>query len=240
VSTTTSHFTTLIEKVLASSWITLYGFYAHAGNAYASTSSAHAEEYLESEVEAVNRAASIALALSKKTLPEVDWVLSVGSTPTAHAASGNKPGELERLLGTLELHAGNYPMLDLQQLHTSLVDLPRVAQRVLATVISLYPAREEGMCDAGALAMSKDTGPDGTFGKVINKPGWVLGRVSQEHGILTRVSVEAEELQIGEMLEVVGPHACLTAAAYPFYYVVDSGEGDGKTVVDVWVPWKGW
>lgn len=33
--------------------------------------------------------------------------------------------------------------------------------------------------------------------------------------------------------------ACMTAAAHPYYFVVDSESG-GDKVVDVWVPWKGW
>ena len=56
---------------------------------------------------------------------------------------------------------GNYPMLDLQQLHTSLISPSDIAQRILATVVSYYPGRgengqDEALCDAGAIAMSKD------------------------------------------------------------------------------------
>jgi len=148
-------------------------------------------------------------------------------------------------------------MLDLQQLHTDLIDRSRIAQRVLATVVSYYPGRgaggsDEAMCDAGAIAMSKDTGPSGVFGEVIGKP-WNLGRISQEHGILTQsMSVRSPEngelntgggdrLELGSMIEIVGQHACLTAASYPWYYVVDSSvEGGRDSVQDIWVPWKGW
>ena len=144
-------------------------------------------------------------------------------------------------------YAGNYALLDLQQLHTGLIDRTQVAQRVLATVISYYPGRgvegtDEAMCDAGAIAMSKDTGPSGSFGDVIGKP-WKLGRISQEHGTLVRVHGGAgnEELNIGDIVQIVGQHACLTLAAYPWYYVVDSEvESRGLVVEDVWVPWKGW
>lgn len=140
-------------------------------------------------------------------------------------------------------------MLDLQQLHTGLIDRTRIAQRVLATVISYYPGRgangtDEALCDAGAIAMSKDTGPSGGFGEVIGK-SWRLGRVSQEHGILTRSGTETaageDQLRIGDVVQIVGQHACLTLAAYPWYYVVDSSKGNNASVVeDVWVPWKGW
>ena len=92
--------------------------------------------------------------------------------------------------------------------------------------------------------MSKDTGPSGSFGEVLDS-SWKLGRVSQEHGILTRDSVGTPEgqeaLRVGQVIQIVGQHACLTLAAHPWYYIVDSeDEGDAKTVQDVWVPWKGW
>ena len=139
-------------------------------------------------------------------------------------------------------------MLDLQQLHTTLIDRGRVAQKVLSTVISYYPGRGEGrgdeaLCDAGAIAMSKDTGPSGHFGEILGRP-WLLQRMSQEHGILTRTPGKDDTeggLKVGDRVEIVGQHACLIAAAYPWYYIIDSSieEGAGR-VVDVWVPWKGW
>ena len=104
---------------------------------------------------------------------------------------------------------------------------------------------DEAMCDAGALAMSKDTGPSGTFGEVVGK-SWVLGRISQEHGTLVRKAgagqpVGNDALQVGEVVEIVGQHACLTLAGHPWFYIVDSGiSGGGGVVEDVWVPWKGW
>jgi D-serine ammonia-lyase len=126
-----------------------------------------------------------------------------------------------------------------------------VAQKVLATVISYYPGRgvdgtDEAMCDAGALAMSKDTGPSGTFGEVIGK-SWLLGRISQEHGTLVKKGAtdssagDDDTLRVGEVVEIVGQHACLTLAGHPWYYIVDTGvPGGGRIVEDVWVPWKGW
>jgi D-serine deaminase-like pyridoxal phosphate-dependent protein len=102
------------------------------------------------------------------------------------------------------------------------------------------------MCDAGGIALSKDTGPMGGYGELVGShgKGWRIGRISQEHGILVaspNVSSKPEPLQLGDMVEIVGQHACLIAAAYPWYYVVDSSAEDKGTVVkDVWVPWKGW
>ncbi|KAI8995684.1 hypothetical protein BD414DRAFT_456783 [Trametes punicea] len=251
-------FEQLLRDVLASSSISLYGFYTHAGNSYASTSFTEAADFLLAEVNAVNSAASLALRIIADTpslqQPREPFVLSVGATPTAHAAKAELKARIEAgLKGVLELHAGNYPLLDLQQLNTGLITHRDIAQRVLATVISYYPGRGEGgsdeaMCDAGALAMSKDTGPRPGYGDVIGKP-WRLSRVAQEHGILSMMSPASFELgplqgdgslKLGDMVQIVGQHACLILAGYPWYYVVDSDVSDANVVVDVWVPWKGW
>ena len=261
-------FRALLELAIKSPAIEIFGFYCHAGHAYSSTSQGEASKYLTSEVNAVNDAAKLALSLlGRDETGSKRFVLSVGSTPTAHAATAESRIKVKDLLhGRLELHAGmswsnggcllfdvkpplgNYPLLDLQQLHTGMVDRGRIAQKVLSTVISYYPGRgergtDEALCDAGAIAMSKDTGPSGSFGEVIGKT-WKLGRVSQEHGTLTRSEVGApsgdDKIDIGEVVQVVGQHACLTLAAYPWYYIVDSSKGDPNVVVDVWVPWKGW
>jgi D-serine ammonia-lyase len=209
--------------LLKSSAINLHGFYGHDGNAYASTSLLEATKFLSGEVAAVNDAAQAALEIISRSTPSATltqpFVLSVGSTPTAHAASLETRKMLSQVLhGTLELHAGNYPMLDLQQQHTGLIDHTRVSQRVQATVISYYPGRgsdgtDEALIDAGAIAFSKDTGPSGGYGNVIGYP-WQLSRISQEHGILTTTenSSSNETLKVGTLVSIVGQHACLIAA----------------------------
>jgi D-serine deaminase-like pyridoxal phosphate-dependent protein len=251
-----------------SSAISVYGFYGHAGNAYASKSLSEASRFLGAEVDAVNTAAQLALDLLngplKRGPPSQPFILSVGSTPTAHAASAETRSTLSKLLhGSLELHAGepvrlewnqdqikirlgNYPVMDLQQEYTGMIDQSRIAQFVQATVVSLYPGRgaggtDEAIIDAGAIAFSKDTGPSGDFGKVLGT-NWRLGRMSQEHGILTigATRTESDSLKVGDLVEVVGQHACLIAAAYPWYYIVDTSVEGGRQIVDMWVPWKGW
>ena len=137
-------------------------------------------------------------------------------------------------------------MLDLQQIHTGLVDSSRVAHKVLATVISNYPGRgaggtDEALCDAGGIAMSKDTGPIKGYG-LVNGGTWYLKSISQEHGTLAQGSGNnSSSIKVGDQVEILGQHACMIAAAHPWYYIVDSGTAEGAArVVDVWVPCKGW
>jgi D-serine deaminase-like pyridoxal phosphate-dependent protein len=110
-----------------------------------------------------------------------------------------------------------------------------------ATVISAYPERKEALCDAGAIAMSKDVGPISGYGP-LNYPaelkGWSLGRTSQEHGILVapETGTSSQLPRIGTFVQITPQHACLTAAQHPWFLIVDGSE----EVVDIWVPCKGW
>ncbi|KIJ45268.1 hypothetical protein M422DRAFT_30119 [Sphaerobolus stellatus SS14] len=265
LSPDSSAFKALLLALLGTPAVSIYGFYCHAGQSYASTSVEEASKFLSDELQAVNMAAKLAQGLLNATHLESNhhqpFVLSIGSTPTAHAFGNPTDSVLyqlkSELYGKLELHAGNYPMLDLQQVHTGMVGPDRVSHKILTTVLSYYPKRgadgsDEAICDAGALALSKDTGPSGGFGDVVsdNGKGWYVGRVSQEHGILVQrpssdsgdaTPTQARELKEGEILQIIPQHACLTAACYPWFYVIDSDvEGGSNVVIDVWVPWKGW
>lgn len=185
-------------------------------------------------MECVREAAAFARELDL----DGEWILSVGATPTTQAAvhgatvPAAPPVKSWFPPDKLELHAGCYCLNDLQQEATGVAG--ELAVSVLATVVSTYPDRMEALCDAGALAMSKDAGPEPGFGRVLSHPGWSLGRVSQEHGILTGHSDVG--LKYGEKIRVVPNHACLTCACFPWFYVTDGGD----EVVDIWVPWKGW
>ncbi|WRT68112.1 uncharacterized protein IL334_005087 [Kwoniella shivajii] len=235
----------VVKAVLSSDQVEIFGFYSHFGQSYASDSLSKGSSYFEGEIDCVQSAAKVARELGAKG----DWILSVGATPTAHAAvleAENAHGGLE---GELELHAGCYCMCDLQQHATSMVSESQLALTVVAKVVSVYPHRREAMCDAGAIAVSKDTGRYPGFGRVISPDHarlWDLGRISQEHGTLIHRPgsenefAESNELKIGETVRIVPQHACLVCASFPWIYVVDEQSGKGEEVVDVWVPWKGW
>lgn len=104
-------FEDLLKVIYASSAISLYGFYCHAGDSYGSVGLSQGSQFLSSEVQTANEAAKLALDLisgwSGGKCEHPKFVLSVGSTPTAHSASVETRAQLGSLLhGTLELHAG--------------------------------------------------------------------------------------------------------------------------------------
>jgi D-serine ammonia-lyase len=144
--------------------------------------------------------------------------------------------------------SGNFPCNDLQQVSTGLVGKDRQAVRVLAEVCSVYPRRNEALINAGALALSRETSPNFPgFGAVVGKPGWHVARVSQEHGIVgwkgspgddsgEASPAVADNFHVGEKVFLHINHACITAAGHQVYFVVDEND----TVLDSWVPWRGW
>ena len=115
-----------------------------------------------------------------------------------------------------------------------------------AEVCSIYPERNEALVNAGVIALSKETSAYAGFGRVCKYPGWAVVRLSQEHGILGQVEDRVERIAdstavasnfaVGQKLFLYCQHACITAAAFHVYYIVD----DNDIVQDTWVPWKGW
>jgi D-serine deaminase-like pyridoxal phosphate-dependent protein len=226
----------LTQRAEQSSAVDIYGFYCHANHSYGGHTREEAEATLNKEVTSVLDAAAL--------LPESrELVISIGATPTAHVVKALVATELPKNL-KLELHAGNFPCNDLQQVSTSLVPLDSQAARVAVDVCSVYPERNEALVNAGAVALSRETSPGFPgFGRVVGRPAWSVARLSQEHGILTPLegSEGAEcnaekDFRVGERLYLYCNHVCITAAAFFVYFVVDEND----VVQDAWIPWKGW
>ena len=269
------------------------GFYSHAGHSYGGDSPLGAMELLIVELEGLERATKYPAVAHTSAARSRRQVLSVGATPTAtsienmfdDSTQGESPlaKEIARLKTTLqriqvdhivELHAGVYPLLDMQQLATQaspspLLNSPRnddlglstsdIALTIMAEVASVYESRDspEALVAAGSLALGREPcksyngwGIVSDWGMRTGHPegrsGWQIGRISQEHGILTRDSQqeshEQAPLKIGQKVRVWPNHACVAGAGFGWYLVVDSSLAgkEGDQIVDVWVRCRGW
>ncbi|KAK3300534.1 putative serine dehydratase domain-containing protein [Chaetomium fimeti] len=266
----------------------LLGIYSHAGHSYAAR--AGVEDVLGYLAAEFRGLAGVAREIVSGGGDGRELVLSVGATPTATVvqqpgvfASSSGGGEVERLVRELkregfklEVHAGVYPTLDMQQLAThardaSLMTANDIAISVLAEVASLYPGRgthgtTEALINAGTLALGREPVTD--KGKVpgqdhagwgflmpwgLDNPvpgpdfprvhdGWRVGRISQEHGILTWQGKGDEvPLQYGQRVRVWPNHSCIAGSGFDWYLIVDSrNKGREGEVVDVWPRWHGW
>jgi D-serine deaminase-like pyridoxal phosphate-dependent protein len=168
-------------------------------------------------------------------------IVSLGSSPTAlHART---------LAGVTEVRAGVYMFGDLFQAQLGTHGPEDIALTVLASVIGRKPERNAVLLDAGALALSKDRSTqaaprDYGFGLMLDAAGRrsfgdaIVTRTHQEHGEVRGESgpLPFDRLPVGARVRVAPNHACLTAAAYDRYHVVDGGE----EVVAVWGRVNGW
>jgi D-serine deaminase-like pyridoxal phosphate-dependent protein len=135
-----------------------------------------------------------------------------------------------------------------------------IAVRMLVEVTSVYDEREkpEALVSAGSLAMGREpcksypgwgivtdalgnSNTSSVYDERGEKTGWIVGRISQEHGILTWEGERSRcnELTIGSKVMVWPNHACVAGAGFGWYLIVDSQTG-GDEVVDVWTRWRGW
>lgn len=213
--------------------VDLRGVMTHAGHSYHCRSPQEVTAIAEAE-----RAAAVGAAERLRQAGIACPVVSVGSTPTAvHARS---------LQGVTEMRPGVYMFNDLDQLALGSCAEGDLALSVLASVVGQYPDRNQVLIDAGALALSKDVSatefmPDIGFGAVAQHHGLSVADVNQEHGFVRGASrLPFDELKVGAKLRILPNHACITAAAYDRYHVIDSELDGGVTVVATWDRVNGW
>lgn len=281
-------FTTLLTAALAletSGSAILYGLYSHAGHSYGGNSPADAVDVLRQEFEALYASALQLQSFS----PSKTLTLTVGATPTttsirnlfepeailtsadhlALAALKATITAIRTIKCDVEIHAGVYPVLDVQQLSThalapSALNWDDIAGTVLAEVASLYPGRgaggrPEGLVGAGSIALGREpcksyagfgiVSPWNIVGASMpdvgpeGHAGWQVGRISQEHGILVWSGREDQvvPVEIGQKVRIWPNHACIAGAGFDWYLIVD-GERVGREdeIVDVWPRWRGW
>ncbi|CCK71196.1 D-serine ammonia-lyase DSD1 KNAG_0G01380 [Huiozyma naganishii CBS 8797] len=231
--------------------VQLYGIYAHAGHSYSLTSIIDSHKLLMDEIQAVNEAA-VEIKKQLESLDVSKLVLSVGATPTSNSLRiRDEPLLIDfvqnKLIGTLEIHCGNYCLYDLQQLSTGCIKDYEIAGFVLGSVVSHYEERNEILTNTGVMALTRETSKYKGHGVCVkanevldSKPyniDWYVDRVSQEHGILKPCEGSTtEHFALGTKIAILPQHACIVMAQFPYYFVVD----DNGMVTDVWLPFQKW
>jgi D-serine deaminase-like pyridoxal phosphate-dependent protein len=208
--------------------LTFDGILSHSGHAYRSTNRDEAARVAEEERSVMTWFADL---LRSDGIPVRD--VSVGSTPAMAA--------VRDLSGVTEARPGNYVFFDRTMALIGACDLADVGVTVLATVVSHQPGAAHFVVDAGALALSKDPGPShvgpAAMGAVRGHPQLTVASLSQEHGVVRGRSPGDIEgrFKVGEKVEIIPNHSCLTVAHFDHFVVVERGEtGDGERVLDRW------
>jgi D-serine deaminase-like pyridoxal phosphate-dependent protein len=203
--------------------LTFDGILSHSGHAYRTRDKHEAAQVAEQERQVMVWFAEL---LRKDGLPVRG--VSVGSTPAMAA--------VKDLTGVTEARPGNYIFYDRTMVLIGCCEPGDVAVSVLATVVSHQPGASHFVVDTGALSLSKDLGPthlgmEPAFGEVKGHPELTVASLSQEHGLIRAAAPEAIEgkFTVGEHVEIVPNHSCLTEAHFDEYVVVEGGR-----VTDRW------
>jgi D-serine deaminase-like pyridoxal phosphate-dependent protein len=203
--------------------LTFDGILSHSGHAYRTRNRNEAAQIAEQERQVMSWFAEL---LRKDGLPVRG--VSVGSTPAMVAAKG--------LTGVTEARPGNYIFYDRTMVLIGCCEPQDVAVSVLATVVSHQPGASHFVIDAGALSLSKDLGPtnlglEPVFGEVKGHPELTVASVSQEHGVIRAAAPAAiaGKFKVGQQLEIMPNHSCLTEAHFDEYVVIEGGR-----VMDRW------
>lgn len=260
------------------------GLYSHSSLSYSDSTPEQAMANLEGEITGCMEA----LQKHSELFPKTKRVIvSVGASPQVSSIENlvKEDGELSpaaKSLRTaiegvgkkspdgvsvlLELHAGVYSLLDIQQLSTK--SRPHlgtyedeIAVSVVTEICSVYNdgerAQPEALASVGVLGLGREpcaaykgwgvvdrsTFPPGTM----DDRRIIVSRVSQEHSILAWDDASGANtsdplpLTVGQSIRIFPNHACITGAMYGWYLIIDSEETGRETeILEVWTrasPW---
>ncbi|MBO1004814.1 alanine racemase [Pseudogracilibacillus auburnensis] len=151
--------------------------------------------------------------------------ISVGSTPTAPYAATVK--------GITEVRPGTYVFYDRMQVALGACSLEECAGVVRATVVS-RPSAELMIIDGGSKTFATDVAPDMSplflkgYGHIIEAPHAVLGRLSEEHGMIQMN--KNDPFQVGDVLHIIPNHICSTVNLHNKVYLDHAGKWEEKII----------
>lgn len=206
----------LLDSISQNKYFNFKGFITHAGHSYLVKSKNEVQNIHFDQLKKMN-------ALKeryKKSYP--DLIISVGDTPGSSVS--------EYFKGADEIRPGNFVFYDLTQHQIGSCKIDDIAVRLYCPVISKQSYQNEIVIYGGAIHLSKDwiANIDGKplYGRIVIrknnepillKPSEYLCRLSQEHGVI-KVSPETFNfIEVGDIVEIIPVHSCLTAHAMGHY-----------------------
>ncbi len=206
--------TTIINAVLkqlsVNKKLKFKGFLTHAGHNYSAKST---NEIFSRHFDSLLKLKSLKQKY-KKEFPHIE--ISIGDTPSASICT--------TFDGVDEIRPGNFVFYDLMQHNLGVCTFDDIAVKMICPVVSKHPSRNEIVIYGGAVHFSKEsiTNINGKemFGRIIiNKEGEktllnplnYVSKLSQEHGILKVTQNQFKNFQVGDLVEIIPVHSCLTA-----------------------------
>lgn len=202
----------LISVIERSKNFYFIGFYSHAGNTYK----------CKSELEILSLANKVFLALNilKEKYPKAE--ICFGDTPSSSILNDFGP--------ITQMSPGNFVFYDWMHYKIGSCNLDQIAFTVKCPIIEKYEERGELLIHGGAVHFSKESSVtmDGKihFGVIKGSSKGrletiteenILTSISQEHGIVRCTKEFYDSVQIGDYVEIIPIHSCLTADLFGYY-----------------------
>jgi len=219
-SSKTGLINSVINRISTNSKLKFKGFLTHTGQTYQAKST---NEIFSRHFSALLKLKALKQKY-KKDFPNIE--ISMGDTPSASLCTAFDEVD--------EIRPGNFVFYDLMQLNLGVCKLEDIAVRMVCPVVAKHLSRNEIVIYGGAVHMSKDTisninGKE-MFGRIIIKkdgekqllaPLNYVSKLSQEHGTLKVTQNQFKNFQVGDLVEIIPVHSCLTANLYDTYLTTD-------------------
>jgi D-serine deaminase-like pyridoxal phosphate-dependent protein len=213
----------IIDIILKNKKLKFKGLLTHAGHTYSARST---NEIFSRHFDALLKMQSLKQKY-KTQFPNIE--ISIGDTPSATLCTNFR--------GVDEIRPGNFIFYDLMQQNLGVCSIEDIAVRMLCPVVAKHLSRNEIVIYGGAIHLSKDSiiniNGKRMYGRiVIQKNGKkelleplnYVAKLSQEHGILKVTQNQFKNFQVGDFVEIIPVHSCLTANLARKYVTTEGEE----------------
>lgn len=170
--------------------------------------------------------------VANKMLNAASEMEKVGVAPNLISMGASASAKfVTKVPGINQIRPGIYAFNDLGQVALGNAGFADCAATVITSVVS-HTAPDRAIIDAGSKTLSKDVIPSNAFsneypghGLIIDAPGWVIEKLSEEHGFLVwHGRGNPTKLNIGQRLQIVPNHICTVFSSLNECFVVEDGK----------------
>jgi len=210
LSSQTGTIDSVIKIILQNKKLTFKGFLSHTGHTYQARST---DEIFSRHFDALLKLKSLKQAW-QEDFPGIE--ISLGDTPSCSICTN-----FDRVD---EIRPGNFVFYDLMMQNLGVCSFDDIAVRLVCPVVARHLSRNEIVIYGGAIHLSKESiiniNGKRMFGRIeIQKDGKktlldplnYVASLSQEHGILKVEQNQFKNFRVGDLVEIVPVHSCLTA-----------------------------
>jgi D-serine deaminase-like pyridoxal phosphate-dependent protein len=221
-SSNTSLIAAVIGKITKNDKLKFKGFLTHTGHTYSAVST---DEIFSRHFDALLKLQKLKRQY-KQAFPDIE--ISMGDTPAATLCTTFSDVD--------EIRPGNFVFYDLMQQNLGVCKFEDIAVKMVCPVVAKHLMRNEVVIHGGAVHFSREEiiNIDGKsmFGRVIIRkngkktmldPMNYLSKLSQEHGILKVAQSQFNNFNLGDLVEIIPIHSCLTANLMG-HYITNDGE----------------